>query len=84
MIDYQQSALWHETIGQSPFFTEKGYEPQTSFDWETQAYSSTPKEKLNREEAKALVTRLHQSWQQAHDNMIRSQERYAVQANKHR
>ena len=34
IIDYQQSALWHETTGQSPFLTEKGYEPCTSFDWE--------------------------------------------------
>jgi transposase InsO family protein len=36
IIDYQQAALVYETTGQSPFLTEKGYEPQTSFDWETQ------------------------------------------------
>jgi len=84
MVDYQQAALWHETTGQSPFLTEKGYEPRTSFDWETQVQSATPKEKLNREEAKAFVTRLHDSWQRAKDNMARSQERYAAQANKHR
>jgi hypothetical protein len=35
IIDYQQSALWHKTTGQSPFFTEKGCEPRTSLDWET-------------------------------------------------
>jgi hypothetical protein len=32
IFDYQQAALWHETTGQSPFLTEKGYEPRTSFD----------------------------------------------------
>jgi transposase InsO family protein len=32
IIDYQQASLWHETIGQSPFMTEKGYEPRTAFD----------------------------------------------------
>jgi hypothetical protein len=84
IIDYQQASLWHETTGQSPFQTEKGYEPRTSFDWETPIESSTPKEKLNRTEAKALVTRLHDSWAQAKDNMARSQQRYTRQANKHR
>jgi transposase InsO family protein len=87
IIDYQQSALWHETTGQSPFLTEKGYEPRTSFDWETQVdpqAADTPKERLNRDEAKALVTRLHESWQRAQEDMARSQERYAAQANRHR
>ena len=84
IIDYQQSALWHETIGQSPFFTERGYEPRTSFDWESQVSSSTPKEKLNRDEAKSLVARLHESWQRAKETMAQTQERYTRQANKHR
>jgi transposase InsO family protein len=84
MIDYQQAALVHETTGQSPFLTEKGYEPRTSFDWETQVQSDTPKEELNRQEAKALVVRLHESWQKVQENMTRAQERYAAQANKHR
>jgi hypothetical protein len=36
IIDYQQAALVYETTGQSLFLIEKGYKPQTSFDWETQ------------------------------------------------
>ena len=60
MIDYQQAALVYETTGQSPFLTEKGYEPRTLFDWETQVQSDTPKEELNRQEAKALVVRLYE------------------------
>jgi transposase InsO family protein/predicted aspartyl protease len=85
IIDYQQAALWHETTGQSPFLTEKGYEPRTSFDWEDRTRAAgTPKERLNREEAKALVARLHDSWQQAQKNMAKAQERHAAQANKHR
>ena len=45
--------------------------------------SSTPKEKLNRKEAKALVIELHCSWEQAKTNIAKSQERYTIQANKH-
>jgi transposase InsO family protein len=84
IIDYQQSALWHETTGQSPFFTEKGYEPRTSFDWDSRVSSSTPKERLNRDDAKSMVTRLHEAWQHAKENMTRAQARYTKQANKHR
>src|SRR6266536_63615 len=84
MFDYQQAALWHETTGQSPFMTEKGYEPRTSFDWDTPVSAHTPKERLNQEEAKALVTRLHESWERAKSGMTHSQKRYAIQANKHR
>jgi len=84
IIDYQQASLWHETTGQSPFLTEKGYEPRTSFDWETPIEADKPKERLNKEEAKALVTRLHDSWEKAKSNMTRSQQRYTKQANKHR
>jgi len=86
IIDYQQSALWHETTGQSPFFTEKGYEPRTSFDWEPRASprNTSPKERLNRAEATALVARLHESWQNAQTNMAQAQERHILQANKHR
>lgn len=39
---------------------------------------------MNRTEAKALVTRLHDSWKHARERTTRSQERYAKQANKHR
>jgi len=84
MIDYQQASLWHETTGQSPFLTEKGFDVRTSFDWESPVTASTPKEKLNRQEAKALVERIHESWEAAREQMTRSQERYAKQANKHR
>ena len=56
MFDYQQAALWHKTTGQLPFITEKGYELRMSFDQETLVSADTPKERLNKEEAKALVT----------------------------
>jgi transposase InsO family protein len=84
IFDYQQASLWHETTGQSPFLTEKGYEPRTSFDWETPISAESPKERLNRTEAKALIERLHKSWDCAKAGMVLSQQRYAKQANKHR
>jgi hypothetical protein len=46
--------------------------------------AKTPKERLNKANAKNLVTRLHQSWEIAKTNMAHSQDRYAKQANKHR
>ncbi len=46
--------------------------------------ASTPKERLNRDEAKALVSRIHSSWEAAQGNMTKSQEQYTRQANKHR
>jgi hypothetical protein len=46
--------------------------------------ATTPKERLNKEEAKALITRLHNSWDRTKATMAESQERYARQANKHR
>jgi hypothetical protein len=64
--------------------TEKGYEPRTSFDWEKPVSATTPKERLNRTEAKHLITRLHSSWEKAREHMTGAQERYARQANKHR
>jgi hypothetical protein len=84
IIDYQQSSLWHETTGQSPFMTEKGYDVRTSFDWDTPVEASTPKEQLNRDAAKAMITRIHDSWKVAQENTIGAQARYAKQANKHR
>jgi hypothetical protein len=46
--------------------------------------AKTPKERLNKTNAKNLITRLYQSWENAKTNIARSQERYAKQANKHR
>jgi hypothetical protein len=61
MFDYQQAAQWHKTTEQSLFLTEKGYKPRTSFDWETPVSAFIPKERLKKEETKALITCLHNS-----------------------
>ena len=84
IIDYQQACLQHETTGQSPFLTEKGYEPRISFDWESLVSARTLKEQLNRTEAKALIGRLHQSQEHTKASIAQSQDRYTRQANKHR
>jgi transposase InsO family protein len=84
IIDYQQASLWHETTGQSPFLTEKGYEPRTSFDWIQPVEANSAKERLNRTDAKDLIQRLHASWEAARTNMTLAQQRYETQANKHR
>ncbi len=46
--------------------------------------ASTPKERLNHNEAKALVSRIYSSQEAAQGNMTKSQEQYTRQANKHR
>ena len=74
IIDYQQACLQHETTGQSPFLTEKGYEPCTSFDWESPVSATTLKERLNRTKAKALINYLYQSWQHTKEGIAQSQE----------
>jgi hypothetical protein len=55
-----------------------------SFDWESPVIASTFKEKLNRQEVKALVKRIHELWEAAWEQMARSQEQYIEQVNKHR
>jgi len=83
MMDFAQACLMHEATGQSAFMTELGYEPRMSFDWR-EIKAEKPKEKLNRTEAKAWMDRLHGAWEFAQYGMGLAQERYRVQANKHR
>jgi hypothetical protein len=34
IMDFAAAALPNDSIGISPFFVERGYEPRTSFDWQ--------------------------------------------------
>ncbi len=83
IIDYQQASLQYETTQQSPFFIEKGYKSRTSFDQESSVLANSPKEQLNREDAKALIKQLYDLQQLARYNMAIAQERYTKQANKY-
>ena len=54
MMDYAQLTLPQESIGMTPFEVIHGWQPRTSFDWETPA--TVPLDNLNAAKAKALAT----------------------------
>ena len=54
-----------------------------SFNWNTPP-TTTPKEKLNKEEAVKLATRMHNGWQVAKDAIKKAQEKKRRDVNAHR
>jgi predicted aspartyl protease/transposase InsO family protein len=82
IIDFAGAVLVQTSTGLSPFRTDNGYEPRTSFDWHE---ASTPKD-LNpkKEDAQKWIERLQQAWEVAKEGIERAQERQRKQANKHR
>ena len=84
IIDFAQASMKHEATGQSPIFTEMGYELRCSFDWNKPRDPAAPKDTLNQQEAKDLVKRIHDAWKFAQDGVSQAQQRYATQANKKR
>ena len=67
-MDHAQLTVPHSSIKYSLFKILNGYPAKTSFDWNTPP-STTPKEKLNKEEAIKLATRMHEGWQIAKNVM---------------
>ena len=55
IMDYAQATLLHDSTGLSPFQVKFGYEPRTSFDWNKLAEPATPKERMNRNEAREFA-----------------------------
>ena len=81
-MDYAQLTLPHSTIELSPFEVLNGYPDKMSFDWDTPP-TTNPKEKLNKEEAIKLATRMHDGWQVAKDAMEKAQEKKRRDINSH-
>jgi hypothetical protein len=84
VVDFTQSCIPHEAIGQSPFRTVLAYDPRMSFDWKEIKPEASARERLNREEAQAWTKHIQEAWEFARGDMARAQERYTAQANKHR
>jgi len=82
MMDYAQLTLPQESIGMTPFEVIHGWQPRTSFDWETPA--TAPLDNLNAAKAKALATQMHDAWRVAREHMNKAQERMEKAANRHR
>ena len=67
----------------APYRLLHGRDAKTSFDWNTPK-AHTPKEKLNRDEAGALVRQLQEAHTVAKDHMAKAQERMRTAANRSR
>jgi transposase InsO family protein len=83
IMDYAQLTLPHDSIGMSPFELLNAYPPRTSFDWQTPK-TTTPRERLNREEAQKVVRTLQEAWETARSIMSRAQEKKIRDVNPHR
>ena len=68
MMNYAQLIIPHSSIKLSPFKILNGYPAKTSFNQNTPP-STTPKEKLNKEEAIKLATHMHEGQQVAKNAM---------------
>ena len=68
MMDYTQLTVFYSSIKLSLFKILNGYPAKMSFDWNTPP-STTPKEKLNKEKAIKLATRMHEGQQVAKNAM---------------
>jgi transposase InsO family protein len=83
LIDRAQMTLPHESIGMAPYQLKFGMEPRNSWDWNTPK-ASTPLEKLNYRDAKALAERMKAAWELAKGNMQVAQDRMARATNQKR
>jgi len=86
-MDFAQVCLTHETTGLSPFEIEFGYRPRLPWDWERRsdpAAASSPRERLNQEEAQAFARRAYSAWAWAIENTKQAQKRQQAQANQSR
>src|SRR5690606_32865529 len=70
-----------ESIGASPCFVEKGYEPRTSFDW---TEDIPPLKDVDRQAAEERARKLEEVWKATRERISKAQEAQAAQANKHR
>ena len=71
-MDHAQLTLPHSLIRLSSFEVLNGYPAKTSFNWDTPP-TTTPKEKLNKEEATKLAKCMHNGWKVAKDFMKKAQ-----------
>jgi hypothetical protein len=61
---------------------ERGYQPRTSFDWK--APEPLRRLTLNKEDTKIWLERIHSAWEAARTNLVKSQKRQQLSANRKR
>jgi transposase InsO family protein len=84
MMDFASAMLVHESTGVTPFMADCGYEPRTSFDWQSLKKKIPRTEKLNREDARARVKSMQEVWEWIKQNLQRAQTNMRKQADRHR
>ena len=83
--DFAQACLPSEATGLSPFEIEQGRKPRMSYDWSkrTTKFDDT-RDKLNRKDAQAMISQIHDAWRIASGQMAVAQRRYTRAANRSR
>jgi hypothetical protein len=84
MVDFAAAALPQESIGISPFLAETGYEPRTSFDWQSPRPPTTRTGQTNRDDARLLAQRMEEIWTFVRGTIEKAQAGQRRQADKHR
>jgi transposase InsO family protein len=84
LMDYAQLTLPHESLGMSPFELNYGYAPSTSYDWDRPVEPVTARETINRSDAKALATRMHDAWTVAKGFLQKAQLKKQHDVDQHR
>ena len=83
LMDYAQLTLPHSSIGMSPFELINGRLPRTSFDWNT-PMTATVAEKLGRNKARKIATRMQEAWRKGKELILKAQEKKRQDVDKHR
>lgn len=74
--------LPYTSIGMTPYRLKYGTDLYTSWDWNTPK-GITPRETLNRNEAKAVAEWIYTAWVDAKENLAKAQEDISKYANRH-
>lgn len=82
MIDFAAAMLPQATTKHSPFLVDRGYEPRVSFDWTEQ--QATAPVAVHIDDARAWVSHMHDIWEAAQQEAVKTQQQQRTQANRHR
>jgi len=86
-MDMVQNSTPHDSTGFEPHEVTMGFPMPVHFDWNRRTdltQNLTPRERLSREEAQRTFLKLKQFWDSARETILKSQEKQALQANRHR
>jgi hypothetical protein len=83
IINFAAAALLQESTELSLFFVEHSFELRTSFNWEPYKEIVTPADRLSRQNAELMASRIRDIHDLVRESMGKAQEQQAHQANKY-